>query len=96
MVHQSCRLPLPERLFLNCGLLSACSLLSGSHVKIYVSWYMGEENPSLTENLSLLADNSPSMPAKNIARPIDLESLVITDNSTEYSSTEDETGYPGN
>jgi hypothetical protein len=58
---RSLRLPLPERLFLNCGLLSAFGFLSGSHVETYLSWYTRGENPSFAENLSSLADNSPSI-----------------------------------
>ena len=76
MVRKSLRLPLPERLLLNCGLLSALSSLSGSHVETYLSWYRRGENPSFAENLSSLADNSPSMPTKKIAQTIDLESVV--------------------
>ena len=64
MVRKSLRLPLPERLLLNCGLLSACSSLSGSHVETYLSWYRRGENPSFAKNLSSLANNSPSMPTK--------------------------------
>jgi hypothetical protein len=76
MVRKSLRLPLPERLLLNCGLLLACSSLSGSRVETYLSWYRRGENPSFAKNLSSLADNSPSMPTKTTARTIDLESVV--------------------
>jgi hypothetical protein len=77
MVRQSLGLPFPERLFLNCGFLPACGLLSGSHFEIYVPWYIRQGNPLLaTNHLSSLADNSSLMATKTIARTVDLESVI--------------------